>query len=320
MHKTRREVLDEIVNFFGESGDDDALTMAEGALNRAITAIWLKHPWRQFQSPVPIQVTLTVNQARYALPDYFGRVGPGKIRNLSRGGAPVEVLPDGYMDEFFETQGTSYESPSLPYVATIKGVCGVSVQPVSTGEALQVVSDAAADGSSVVCAIAGEDATGRWTRNQVPLNGTTPVAIGTWAFVDEFAKAYLSTATPTTPFTSSAGTITLSKVSGGTVLQTLFTQESAKEHPILTVFPKPTAADVLAIPVLRRPKRLFHDADPIPDLWEPAVWEELAIEWQVSAGEMTVAESLALPRPKFLDLVAFDNASRARGVTRPYHR
>ena len=38
-------------------------------------------------------------------------------------------------------------------------------------------------------------------------------------------------------------------------------QESAKEHNVLTVYPTPASADVLAVPIIRRPKRLLHDAD-----------------------------------------------------------
>lgn len=319
MHKSRREFLDDFLSFVGESADDTARNVAERLLNRSLTTIWLKKPWRQFRSPVPFQLTLTVNQSRYALPDYFGRVGPGAVRNLTRGGSIVHPMPDGGNDIDYPESGTTSETAGQPARYEIVGVCGVYTQPASTGDALEVVSDNVSD-TDVVVAISGDDASGRWTRNQVTLTGTTAVAIGTWAFVDELGKAYQASATPVTELTSSRGTVTLRKVTGGTVLQTLFAQESSKEHPVFTLVPKPVAADVLAIPILRRPKRLFHDADVIPDLWEPVVWEEMVIGWQVNTGDLSLAESLNLPRPAYIDLVAFDNASKGPSRTRPYQR
>lgn len=319
MHKSRRELLDDFVAFMGETGDDNARNTAERALNRSLTALWLKHPWRQFRSPVPFQLTLAINQARYALPDYFGRVGPGEVRNLTQGGKIVHALPDGGSDRGYPESGTTSETAGSPLRYETAGVCGVYTQPAVTGDALEVVSDNAAD-TDIVVAIDGDDSSGRWTRRQVTLSGTVPVAIGTWVFVDEFAKAYQASVTPVTELTSSRGTVTLRKTSDATALQTLFAQESAKEHTVFAVVPKPVAADVLAIPILRRPKRLFHDADPVPDLWEPAIWEEMTIAWKVNTGDMSVGESLNLPRPAFLDLLAFDNASKGRARTRPYQR
>lgn len=319
MHKSRRELLDDIVAFMGESNDTAARDIAERLLNRCFTTIWLKHPWRQFRSPVPFQLTLTVDQARYALPDYFGRVGPGKVRNLTRGGWPLDALADGDTDRRYPQAGTTDETSGPPEAYELAGVCGVATQPAVTGEALEVVSTDGSD-TDVVVAISGDDADGKWTRNQVTLSGTTAVAIGTWSFVDEFAKAYVASATPATELTSSRGTVTLRKVSGATPLQTLFSLESAKEHTILTLFPPPSAADTLAIPILRRPKRLYHDADPVPDLWEPVLWEEIGIQWKVNTGEMSLAEALTLPRPAYVDLVAFDNASQPPRRTRMYTR
>lgn len=317
MHKSRREFLDDFVAFVGEGADTQARDLAERQLNRSLTALWLKHPWRQYRSPVPFQLTLTVNQSRYALPDYFGRFGPGEVRNLSRSGAIVHRLAAGEQDERHIVAGTSVEAAGIVQDCDLVGVCGVSTQPVSTGDALEVVSSDVLD-IDVVVAIAGDDASARWTRNQVTLNGTTPVQIGTWAFVDEFAKAYQASSTPATELTSSRGTVTLRKTAGGAVLQTLFAQESAKEHQVLVVFPKPSAADVLAIPILRRPKRLFHDADPIADLWEPALWEDMLIQWHVNGGELTLPQAASTPRPALIDLVAFDNEQGGRSRTRPF--
>lgn len=310
MQKTRRELLDDFLLFVGEPEDDDARNVAERLLNLSLTSIWLKQPWRHFRSPVPFQITLTASQARYSLPDYFGRVGPGEMRNVTKA-RPVRQVPEGQVDRLFPNAGTSYEIAGEVSHFEILGVSGVHTQPAVAGDELEVVSSSA-DDTDVVVAIAGDDSSGRWTRNQVTLNGTTAVPIGTWSFVDELGKAYRASATPATELTSSRGTITLRKTSGQAELQKLFAQESAKEHQILRVYPKPSAADVLALPIIRKPKRLFNDADVLPDLWEPAVWEELLLNWQVNRGELTQADAMQAPRPAYIDLLAFENATKAR--------
>lgn len=316
MHKSRRELLDDFVQFMGEANDVEARNVAERLLNRSMTAIWLKHPWAQFRSPAPFQLTLTVNQSRYALPDYFGRLAPpGALRNLSRSGCPIWPRSPGALESDYPRTGTVDEVAGSPQAFEIVGVCGAHTQPLVTGEALEVLSSDNGD-TDVVVAITGDDANGRWTRNQVPLIGQSAVAIGTWSFIDEIAKAYVATATPATELTSSRGNVTLRKASvDHTELQKLFPQESAKEHAVLALYPKPNAADVIAVPIIRRPKRLFHDADPIPDLWEPAVWEEMAIEWGCNTGNIRRENAGSVPRPAFLDLVCFDNeTSRGRAA------
>jgi hypothetical protein len=319
MHLSQRELLDDFMTFVGESGDTAARAIAARALNRALTVIWMRHPWAIFRSPVPFQLTLVVNQSRYSLPDYFGRVGPGKIRNMTRGGCPLEPRQPGGLDRDYPWYGTTQEQAGLPMTWEIAGMSGVHTQPAVTGDPLEVVSDGVGD-TDIVCAIAGDDGNGNWTRNQVTLNGTSAVSIGTWAYVDEFAKAYQASSTPSTDLTSSRGNVTLRKVSGLTELQKLFSQETAREHAILTLYPKPSTADVLAIPVVRRPKRLLHDADSIPDLWEPAVWEEMLIQWAVNKGDISLAAAAGAPRPALIDLIAEDNRTKPTPHTRPYTR
>lgn len=317
MQETRRDFLDEFLAYVGELSDANARTVASRVLNNAITTIWLKHPWREYRSPVPFQLTLTVNQARYSLPDYVGRIGPGRVRNASRNGAKLAQVRTGDLEVRHGDIGTSAEVAGWPREWDVVGVSGVHTQPAVAGDALEVVSDNAAD-IDVVVSIAGDDSSGRWTRNQVTCNGTNAVAIGTWAFVDEFAKAYVNTATPVTEFTSSRGTVTLRKVVGQVELQKLFTQESAHEHPVFLVYPKPIAADTLLLPVLRRPKRLLRDADPLPALWAPAVWEEMIVQWQINTGELPLALSAQVPRPALIDLVSFDNQQRGPSTTAPF--
>jgi hypothetical protein len=186
----------------------------------------------------------------------------------------------------------------------------------SAGEALEVLSDDAGD-VDVYATVTGQDGAGRWTRNQVLLQGLAAVALGTWSYVDEFAKAYAAASTPATAFTSSRGNVTLRRAAGAIERQKLFPQESAREHPVLTLYPKPSAADILAIPVIRRAKRLFHDSDPLPDLWEPALLEDMLIYWKQNTGEADLAAAVA-PRPALADLLATDNESRGPNYTVPF--
>lgn len=319
MHKSQREILDDFLDFVGEAGDATARKTAARVLNRAMTTIWLKRAWAIYRSPVPFTMTLVVNQARYSLPDYFGRVGPGKPRNLTQGGCELQPKQPGGLERDYPWMGTTQETAGQPRWYEVAGISGAHTQPAAAGDALEVLSDNGAD-TDIVFALAGDDSNGNWTRTQVTLNGTNAVAVGTWAFVDECAKAYVSTATPATDQTSSRGNVTLRKVSGQAEIQKLFPQESSREHAIFTVYPKPSSADTIAIPVIRRPKRLFHDADPVPDLWEPALIEEWGMQWAVNRGELTLAQANALPRPALVDLIAHENSITPTRHVRPYSR
>ncbi len=317
MHQTKRELLDEFLQFVGDPNDDTARTIAEGCLNRAFTSLWMARPWAAFRSPVPLNLTLTVNQARYALPDYFGRVGPGEMRNISRGGAIIKRLGDGELEQLFPNTGTSFEIAGPPARYELSGVCGVQTQVAAAGEALEVLSSVSGD-TDVVVAIDGEDGSGYWTRYQVTLTGTTPVALGTWTYVDEFSKAFPAGTTPATPGTSSRGIVTLRKASGGSTRQVLYPQESARQHDVLTFYPKPDQADVVTVPFVRKLKRLFEDADPLPDLWGPALFEEMGLEWEVNGKTMTRVDAQNAPRPKRLDLIAFENQQEPRLTKRAF--
>lgn len=319
MHSTQRELLDAFVSFVGDAADDTSRSIAAGCLSRALTQLWIKHPWRIFRSPAAWQLTLAADQAQYALPDYFGRVGPGEVRNLTQAGRPLPRLQDGELERAFPLTGTDDEIAGEPKRYEIAGTCGVHTQPDVTGEVLEVLSNDA-DDVDVEVAIAGDDAYGRWTRALVTLMGSTPVSLGTWSYVDELGKAYADAAIAETPNTSSRGTITVRKTSDTTELQTLFRHESAKAHDVLTLYPKPDAAYVLAFPVIRKPKRLIAGADAIPDLWTPALWEEMLVQWGMSGGDLTIAAAGAVPRPNFIELVQLENQQKGRAMKRPFGR
>lgn len=305
MQQTRREVIDELLDFVGELSDDEARNTAERLLNRALQTIWIKRAWSQFVSPAPLELTLTPNQRSYALPDHFGRLRSLEqaARNATRG-SWIRYLAEMDMLEQYPDAGTSLEQASDPAFCSVHGTVGVTTQPLITGEELEVVSNNAAD-IDIRVSIIGDDSNGNNTRNQVTLNGTTPVSIGTWGFVDELGKAFPADTAPTTEYFSSRGNVTLRKVTGGTVLQSLFPQESARQHRVFTVYPKPIRADVLVIPFVRAIKLRAHDADPTPINWGPALFEEMLIQWRAQNGEIRDPSQAA--RPALIDLVCFEN-------------
>jgi hypothetical protein len=314
MQLTRREALDEFLGYVNELGDDLARDVAERALNRAIETIWQAHTWRDFQSPNPLELTLTANRRDYPLPDYFGRIGIGRLRNLTRGTLLYELDMDA-ADEQYPDRGTSLETAGPPCHILLGGITGVQRQPDVAGEALEVVSTSLND-TEVLVSLVAADASGNERRTQVTLNGTTAVPVGTRSYVDDFGKGYADDVEPPNEGTSSEGTVTLRVVSSGTVLQELFPEESAREHRILTVLPKPNAADRLAIPVMRKPPRLLYASDPLPGDWWNAIFEELQVQWRVNTGELAVDSVVA--RPHLLRLISDDNAKKARPTIKPF--
>lgn len=317
MQRTRREAIDEFLGHVGELGDAEARNLADAAINRAIESIWMERTWRDFLSPAPLQLTMTVDQRSYALPDHFGKVGPGIIRNISQRGGEVEQVSMERLQEMYPLSGTSLETNGQPSVMAIAGICGVHTQPSSAGDALEVVSDSAADTSAKVkVSIEGDDENGRHRRREFTLNGLTPVSVGTWRWIDSFGKSYIFGQTPTTEYTSSAGSITLRKTSDQTELQYLFPEESSREHRVVTFAPKPNAADVITIPCIRRPKRLLFDADPLPADWWPAVFERMEADWRSNTGE--VGSAASVPRPELAKLVGMENCNGPRPRVRPF--
>lgn len=314
MQQTRRELLDQFLGFVGESGDTKARTRAGDLLNAAVHGIWLKARWSAFESPTPFRLTLVANQASYALPDYFGRIGPGYLRNLTNGTRFNPPLSVAEAQERYPYAGTADDEPGNPVDSVLAGTVGVTAQPIAGGEALEVVSSDASD-TNIVVVVEGNDLYGSWVRTQVTLNGTTPVALGSWLFVDGFGKSYQASATPVTALTTSRGTVVLRAVSPVRTLQTLLPAEAERQHRVITFYPTPVSADIIAIPLVRRPKRLLYDADPLPLDWGPAVFEEMKALWYENRGEASTAA--ALPRPAFLDLLAHENTLTPRRV-RPF--
>lgn len=314
MQRTRAEALNEYLGFVGELDDPLARSLANTELLNAIDTVTKAHTWQAFTSPAPFELTLVVNQRSYALPDYFARLQYFDLPNLSTYGK-IRVFQKQDADQMYPRAGTSVEVAGRSCHAVIAGVVGVQTQPAAAGEALELLSSDAAD-VDILVTLAGNDGNGVWQRAQVTLTGSTPKAAGTWSYLDEFGKSYPHTATPVTEFTTSRGTVTLRKASAGATIQTLLPQESAREHQVITFYPKPSSADIIAIPFIRKPKRLLFDSDPLPSSWWPAVKEEMLIQWRINTGELP--RDAKVDRPKLDTLIVNDNLSRPAPRTRPF--
>jgi len=316
MQSTRKEFLDTFLARMGAKGDVAHRDRAERALNLALDEVWKRHAWRAFLSPTPYTFSTVANVRTYALPDWFGRVATGEqaLRNATTG-ARIRPISQDEVTALDPAQGTDLEAPGTPQRYFLAGSVGVHTQPAAAGEALEVVSTSVAD-LTVRALVEGIDSTGDWRREQVVLNGTTPVAIGTWKHVQTFGKSAPEGLDPTTEFTTSAGNVTLRIVAGAVELQKLLPDESALELPTLTLYPMPNVVNVIAVPTFRRPRRLRYDADVLPADWDAALDEDMTVQWRVQAGE--IAADTNVPRPKLVSLIELENLNAPRSYQLPF--
>lgn len=305
MERTRREALDEFLLAMSVDGNTTQRNRAERMLNRAVETIWLKHTFRDYLSPAPLRITLVVGQSAYALPDWWGRLGEGEVRNISQNGHVLRQMLPRELSVFHPTAGTSQESTGQPTSFMFLGITGVYEQPDPAGETLEVLSSDGSD-TDVQVVIEGEKA-GREQKAAFTLTGATPVAVGNWNYIDQFSKSYNVSPNPTgtTELSSSRGQVTLRRTADSSQLQVLLPTESAREHRIIRFYPIPNAADVITVPGIRRAKRLVYDADVLPADWWPALFEEMVIQHRVETGEL--ASDAVVPRPRFAELVTHDN-------------
>lgn len=331
MNESRRELVDRLLTFHGELNDVNARTVAEGLLDNAILQIWLMRIWRCFLMPAPYSLVTAAGTRQYVLPSYFGRVATrdGAVRNLTTGNTIVPREGDDFFVDHPEAGSTVDTATGEPSEYVIAGTAGVSTQVAAAGVALEALSDNVAD-IDVQVVIEGLDSNGIYTASAFTLNGTTPVALGTWKQVQNFSKSWpQSVAAPTSAqtltgavaYTSSRGNVSLRLVGGAaTVYQKLLPYESLREHYTLTLWRTPQAVQTIAIPIIRLPRRLVNDADPIPTMWGPSVFEELRRQWFVNTGELSPAQAAAMPNRPLIDLVCWDNELRAggRSHTQPF--
>lgn len=316
MQTTRRVLLDDFLLFIGDAGDAPARNRAEVLLNRVLETVWMKREWSQFQMPSAYEVSLAAAARTVALPDYFGRIGGAKkqIRNLTKGGV-IDPVDRAVIEDEDPYQGTSSETAGCPRRYFLAGTTPVQTQPsTSSAEALEVLSDSSSD-TTVRAYVEGLNSSGIVTRAQVTLNGTTAVAVGSFkAPLTKFGKAYPEGTDPATEGTSSVGTVTLRKVTGGTVLQTLAPDQDARDHLTLIVYPVADAAYTLAIPIIRAVESVYRDADPLPPFWRNAVFEKMVMAWRVGDRDGALVDT-ADTWPALVDLVCFDNEQTRRGLT-----
>lgn len=306
--ETRRELVDRLLRFVGELNDPDARALAEDLCANAVFSIWLKHPFQEFVMPVDYSLATVASQATYVLPTYFGRIArkDGMVRN-STTGTPIWPITQVELERRFpELAGTQDTQTADPSHYTIAGKVGVSTQVSSAGEALEAVSSSGSDTASVLVTIEGLSG-GEWTTTQTTLSGTTAVALGIWTYVQTFSKTYIAGTDPTTALTSSIGTVTLRVASAGATRQTLLPHESSREHYQFRLHPTPQGVQTVLIPMLRLPRRLFHDGDVIPSMWGPAVFEAMEVDYRVSRGELSRAQAAVMAMPEFDRLVGYDN-------------
>jgi len=312
---SRRELLDDFLDYVVENGDVAARDTAERLYNRALMTIWRKHPWRQFRMPQPLTITLQQGVRSYVLPAHFGRVSGGKIRNIDVPNDLTGVEPE-IVQTLHPEAGTLDEDPGKPDIYMIGGTCGVGVllpQPM----ALQVFSTSGTDGPVVVWSVEGYDSAQRWRRVTGALQGLAAVDVGVSLVPWTFSKAYKATTIPPVELTSSTGTVRLATAPdatypSGLLLQDLLPYESAVEHQVITFYPIPNSdGDRVVVPYLRRPVRETSDSDVVPMDWTEALFEEMVIQWRVNQGEMSTDAAMNTIRPKFLDLLAFEQANRS---------
>jgi hypothetical protein len=323
MLESRREIIDRMLAFMGEKADTEARTIAEQLLDAELLTIWLRHPFRSFLMPDPYQLATVAGTRSYILPQYFGRVASKdrRLTNLTTGGLILPVEGDSLYLTHPEAGSAVDTTTGEPSNYLIAGVCGVNVQVAAAGENLEVVSDSVLD-VDVHAVVEGIDGTGVYTMVDHVLNGVTPVNFGTWKSVQNFSKSWPTTVTaPTsqdsltgaTPYTSSRGNITLRTVAGASARQSLLPHESLREQWTITFWRTPQAAQTIAIPILRQLRRLIYDADPVPSMWGPALFEGMRLQWAVNTGNLPAASLGQVSRPCLIDLMCWDNELRSGG-------
>jgi hypothetical protein len=306
LSQTRKEFLDDFLNFVAEPDDDDARNVAERLLNQAVDSIYMRHPFRQFRAPNAFEITTVANTRSYALPSWFGRLLPRTPAfNLTRQ-SQLEPLDEIAAKAADPTIGTSVETVGAPQGFFIGGTSALDTEVSTSGTALEAISDNASD-TDIVLSIEGMDSTGRQKRAKIQLTGTIAVAIGTWKPpVMRVGKSYPEGSTPATEFTSSRGTVTIRAAGAGATYLTLPADEGSAEHLMVSLVHVPDSVYTIALPYLQAPRRLMYDSDPLPQWWGPALFERMTHLWRVNTGEIPTVEGL--PTPEFVNLVAFDNA------------
>jgi hypothetical protein len=318
MLESRREIVDRYLAFVGELADPLARTIAEQLLDSIILELWLRHPFRSFLMPDPYQFATVAGTRNYILPAYFGRVASRdkRIQNYTTGGRISPVDGRALYDQIPGAGTLADTQTGPPSYYSIAGQVGVLRQVAAAGVLLEIVSDNAAD-LDVDVVVEGVDNAGVYSVSKATTNGVNAVALtGTWTKLQNVAKMWPQTAQASAPssmatiagalsYSSSRGTITVRDATDHvTVYQKLLPWESMREHWVLSFFPAADAVYTINVPVIRAPRRSVYDADPVPTMWGPAIFEQMLNKWKLSTGE----SSSDLGNEALIALIAYDNA------------
>jgi hypothetical protein len=320
MLESRRELVDRYLAFVGELADPTARTIAEQLLDSLILEIWLRHPFRSFLMPDPYQLATVAGTRSYVLPAYFGRIASRdkRLQNYTTGGRIVPVDGRTLYDQIPGAGTLADTQTGQPSYYAIAGMVGALAQlPAGAASSLEVISDNALD-TDVTVVVEGLDNAGVYNVATATLNGTAAaVAIpGTWTKLQNVSKMWPTSTQPNAPtsmasitgalsYSSSRGTVTLRNATDHvTVYQKLLPWESMREHWVLSFYPAPDAVYTINVPIIRTPRRSVYDADPVPSMWGPAIFEQMLNKWKASTGE----QGGEMSNEALIALVAYDNA------------
>lgn len=329
MLESRREIVDRYLAFVGELADPTARTIAEQLLDSVILELWLRHPFRSFLMPDPYQFATVAGTRNYILPAYFGRVASRdkRLQNQTTGGRIAPVDGRTLYDQIPNAGTAADTQTGPPSYYSIAGQVGVLAQVAAAGVTLEIVSSDALD-LDVDVIVEGVDDTGVYTVAKTTLNGINAVAVaGTWTKLQNVSKMWpqsaqasgpssMATITGALSYSSSRGTVTVRKTGGAPVYQKLLPWESMREHWVLSLFPAADAVYTINVPVIRAPRRSVYDADPVPTMWGPAIFEQMLNKWKASTGDASSDQG----NEALIALIAYDNAGvdGARMVSQAY--
>ena len=319
--QTRRELLDDVLDYVAHANDEGARTTMATILNRVLMRIWNFRAWSCLLEPVPYQFTTDTNTLVYPLPPQFGRIAgiDGQIRNLTTG-RYLKPTTRTALEQYDPNIDTANEQAGQPQWYELPGTMPVTTQPSTAGDALEVVSDNAGDTTNVV-EIEGTEIVGgvsMWTQKQVTLTGLAAVALGTWSQIDAFGKSYPDGITPATPMTTSVGVVSLQKAGGGAVLHRLQPHESAREVRTMRLYPKADTGYVISVPFTRNLQRVLRDAAPLPEHWDNAAFEGCVLAWRSQTGDAPAEPPAVWPQLTELSMLENSITAQQRRQRTPF--
>lgn len=218
--------------------DQQARLLADEFLRRNYQRIYDAYLWPESK----VIYTASSTGAHIVLPDHIAQVI--KVRYS----ATLPAIDVADLSAYFDlVPGIFEETATQPAAYSVLTPIGSSILP-PTGEKLQVVSSSAADKGNVF--IRGEQTNGAEFSETVVLNGTTNVAM---------ASALLVPLTISKGIT--AGTITVTGFSSGTLYQTLLPTEREKKHIRLWIQPNTGVAASCLVLGKRKIRPLQTDED-----------------------------------------------------------